>query len=107
MTKDEITDDQIRQLRRLDLCAVCNCGLLHVEHHNDLMDGHHAFDRVPREQFDSALTACGMCRGSGRYPGRALCCNDCSGEGYQHEARINRERCAVSWNMWNGRGERH
>jgi len=100
LTADTITDDQIRQLRRLDLCAVCNCGLLHAEHHNELMDGHHAFSRVTRERFDAALTACATCKGSGRYPGRTLCCDDCLGEGYQREARIARAHCAVSWNRW-------
>lgn len=101
LTADTITNDQIRQLRRLDLCAVCNCGLLHARHHDELMDAYHAFSRIPVERFDDATSACSTCHGSGRVQNRALCCVDCLGEGYRlPEARIAREYFAISWNRW-------
>lgn len=98
-TAYDITDDQIRQLRSLDLCSVCNCGLLAPEHHNEFLHGHHAFRSIGRQAFDAALTACVTCKGSGKHPGWH-CCSTCLGEGYEREARLAREHLAALWGRW-------
>ena len=55
ITPETLTDEMIREFQRMDLCATCNCGLLAAEHHNDLLDGPHRFNRMPKDWFITAL----------------------------------------------------
>jgi hypothetical protein len=55
LTERSITDEDIRRLQRLDLCAKCHSGLLAPEHHNELMDGHHAHVSIDGDVFTTAL----------------------------------------------------